>query len=70
MQNAFWNLSNSDPHRAVSWDRLHGYSIGLFGDHLWKNFKQAFKDLGRTALVKVDRQYVCHLVEVLYIAKL
>ena len=26
-------------YKALSWDRLHAYHLGLFGDHLWTQFK-------------------------------
>ncbi|KAK0467597.1 hypothetical protein IW261DRAFT_1553860 [Armillaria novae-zelandiae] len=29
-ENVFWSMDRSDPYRAVSWDRLHAYHLGLF----------------------------------------
>ncbi|KAK0465700.1 hypothetical protein IW261DRAFT_1553974 [Armillaria novae-zelandiae] len=29
-ENVFWSMDQSDPYRAVSWDRLHAYHLGLF----------------------------------------
>ena len=33
-QNVFWKLENSDPYRALSFDRLHAFHLGLFEDHI------------------------------------
>ncbi|KAK0475391.1 hypothetical protein IW261DRAFT_1422226 [Armillaria novae-zelandiae] len=30
VKNVFWSMDRSDPYRAVSWDRLHAYHLGLF----------------------------------------
>ncbi|KAK0470789.1 hypothetical protein EDD18DRAFT_1315381 [Armillaria luteobubalina] len=30
VENVFWSIEHSDPYRAVSWDRLHAYHLGLF----------------------------------------
>ncbi|KAK0474499.1 hypothetical protein IW261DRAFT_1568476 [Armillaria novae-zelandiae] len=30
VKNVFWSMDRSDPYRAVSWDRLHTYHLGLF----------------------------------------
>ncbi|KAK0475317.1 hypothetical protein EDD18DRAFT_1116093 [Armillaria luteobubalina] len=30
VENVFWSMEHSDPYRAVSWDRLHAYHLGLF----------------------------------------
>ncbi|KAK0492034.1 hypothetical protein EDD18DRAFT_1080209 [Armillaria luteobubalina] len=30
VENVFWSIEQSDPYRAVSWDRLHAYHLGLF----------------------------------------
>ncbi|KAK0475755.1 hypothetical protein IW261DRAFT_1422042 [Armillaria novae-zelandiae] len=34
IQNAFWNVTDCDPFRSLSWDRLHAHNDGLFGKHL------------------------------------
>ena len=34
-QNTFWRIKYSDPYRAISFDKLHAYGLGLFGDHIW-----------------------------------
>ncbi|KAI9428665.1 hypothetical protein BJY52DRAFT_1232715, partial [Lactarius psammicola] len=39
VNNVFWLVNNSDPHRALSFDRLHSNNAGLFGHHLWQRFK-------------------------------
>ncbi|KAJ7278682.1 hypothetical protein C8J57DRAFT_1434112 [Mycena rebaudengoi] len=35
IENAFWNVANSDPHKALSFDRLHAHASGLWGGHLF-----------------------------------
>ncbi|KAK0505522.1 hypothetical protein EDD18DRAFT_1098869 [Armillaria luteobubalina] len=30
VENVFWGIANSDPYKAVSWDRLHAYHLGVF----------------------------------------
>ena len=34
-QNAFWELHNSDPYKASSYDSLHSADAGKWGKHLW-----------------------------------
>ncbi|KAH9021110.1 hypothetical protein EDB83DRAFT_2508328 [Lactarius deliciosus] len=41
VDNVFWEVYNSDPHRALSFDRLHSNNSGLFGDHLLSRFDLA-----------------------------
>ncbi|KAI0258987.1 hypothetical protein BC834DRAFT_1020051 [Gloeopeniophorella convolvens] len=58
VDNAFWLVENSDPYRALSFDRLHNNNSGLFGHHLWKEFTQrVLKGYGRAAEAKVDAQF-------------
>ena len=56
MKNAFWEVNNSDPHAAISWNRLQAYHSGLFAAHLWPVFVQALKQLGRKPQAKIDRR--------------
>ena len=56
-QSVFWNLGNSDPYRALSFDRLHTNNLGMFGDHLWKTIKQIVKVEGRLALGILEDMY-------------
>ncbi|KAI9441949.1 hypothetical protein BJY52DRAFT_1195036 [Lactarius psammicola] len=55
VNNVFWHLQNTDPHRALSFDRLHSNNSGLFGHHLWDVFKKQITDPGLQA--KVDAQF-------------
>jgi hypothetical protein len=55
-QNVFWNLSYSDLHRALSFDRLHSNNSGLFGHHLWEQFKNLITGYGRSQEEQVDKQ--------------
>lgn len=45
-QNVFWKLENSDPYRALSFDRLHAFHLGLFEDHIWGVLKGKVKTAG------------------------
>ncbi|KAH9901641.1 hypothetical protein C8Q73DRAFT_636091 [Cubamyces lactineus] len=57
VENVFWKLPYCDVYRALSWDRLHAYHGGLFSDHLFEEFQQIVKNLGREALVEVNQQF-------------
>ncbi|THH15034.1 hypothetical protein EUX98_g9526 [Antrodiella citrinella] len=54
--NVFWELNNSDPHRTLSFDRLHAHDDGLFGHHLFQRWQAHLEALGRGAQTKVDHQ--------------
>ena len=56
-QNVFWSIAHSDPHAAISWDRLHAFHGGLFGDHIWSEIKKCLNALGRCANEDIDSQY-------------
>lgn len=45
-------------HEALSFDRLHAYHSGLFGHHLFEEFKGTLEGLGRDAQESVDNKYV------------
>ena len=51
-------IVHSDVYRALSWDCLHAYNLGLFGGHLWKELKDHLDVLGKDAEKQVDDQYV------------
>ena len=55
-KNTFYKLNHTDPHKAVSFDKLHGYDSGLFGDHLWPETTRIIKNIGRPAINTVDQQ--------------
>ncbi|KAI9431873.1 hypothetical protein H4582DRAFT_2113324 [Lactarius indigo] len=59
VDNVFWHVNNSDPYRALSFDRLHANNNGIFGNHLWKRFKGLFEDtiIGRAAATKLEHQF-------------
>ncbi|KAH9007701.1 hypothetical protein EDB83DRAFT_2236259, partial [Lactarius deliciosus] len=52
--NVFWEVYNSDPHRVLSFDRLHSNNSGLFGDHLLSRLKELVK---RDNAAKINRQF-------------
>ncbi|KAI0073150.1 hypothetical protein K474DRAFT_1710969 [Panus rudis PR-1116 ss-1] len=56
IQNAFWIVENSDPFKAVSFDRLHAYHEGLWGKHIWPELQKHIELLGREAAQSVDNQ--------------
>ena len=45
-----------DPHRMLSFDRLHSNNSGLFGYHLWEAFKSQVEGYGHQEAVQVDAQ--------------
>ncbi|KAH8991781.1 hypothetical protein EDB86DRAFT_3065116 [Lactarius hatsudake] len=57
VQNVFWQLQHTDPHRALSFDRLHSNNTGVFGYHLWEVFKGHVEGYGRQAVAQVDDQF-------------
>ncbi|KAF8263920.1 hypothetical protein EI94DRAFT_1806512 [Lactarius quietus] len=57
VDNVFWLVNNLDPYRALSFDRLHSNNSGLFGYHMWRNFKALVNEIGRDAAAKVDQQF-------------
>ncbi|KAI5983591.1 hypothetical protein EDD15DRAFT_2533716 [Pisolithus albus] len=56
VENAFWRVNHSDPHRALSFDHLHYDDMGM-GDHLFKEIKKNLAEIGRHAEKAVDDQY-------------
>ena len=56
VQSAFWELEGTDVHRALSWDRLHGYNNGVFSDHIWELFKKILGEMGRQVMTEVDNR--------------
>ncbi|KAJ7215097.1 hypothetical protein B0H12DRAFT_1205697 [Mycena haematopus] len=54
VENVFWKI-NTDPHKAISFDRLHSYG-GLWTDHLFAQIKARVVAKGRPAIAKVDKQ--------------
>jgi hypothetical protein len=51
-------VANADPHRALSYDRLHSSNSGLGGHHLWDEIKKIIKIYGRQAMKQVDVELV------------
>ena len=53
-------MGNTDLYKALSWDRLHAYHLGLFGDHLWPQFKLIVngKKFDNESRQKIDNGYV------------
>ncbi|KAL4248361.1 hypothetical protein ABKN59_009698 [Abortiporus biennis] len=54
IENAFWNVANSNPHHTLSFDHLHAYHLGLFGDHLWPELQILVEKIGPHAKSLVD----------------
>lgn len=54
LQNVFWHIENSDPFRALSFDRLHFNHGGLVSDHFWPEVQKRVSDIGRPAKKQVD----------------
>ncbi|THH16568.1 hypothetical protein EUX98_g9282 [Antrodiella citrinella] len=52
VENKLMKIANSDPHR----DHLHAYNDGLFGHHLFPEWKGHLDKLGRDAQDIVDKQ--------------
>ncbi|KAJ6611518.1 hypothetical protein B0H10DRAFT_2165819 [Mycena sp. CBHHK59/15] len=56
VENVFWKIHNTDPHRALLFDRLHAYHGGLWGDHIFPQIKARVTEQGRSSIVKIDTQ--------------
>ncbi|KAJ6510938.1 hypothetical protein C8R45DRAFT_1050416 [Mycena sanguinolenta] len=57
VDNVFWRVAYSDPHHAVSFDRLHSHHSGLWGDHLFPQLKLHLMSLGARQSAKLDQQF-------------
>lgn len=57
LKNAFWDIANSDPHEAISIDRMHWGSHGLGGKHIWPQIQKHVEDCGRRMMKEVDKRY-------------
>lgn len=65
-QNVFWDLPYTNVHAIVSWDRLHAYHGGLFSDHIFDQFQEIVKGLGRPTMNGIDTRYLQSLWKVIY----
>ncbi|KAF8145268.1 hypothetical protein K438DRAFT_1910860 [Mycena galopus ATCC 62051] len=57
IDNVFWKVAYSDPHQAISFDRLHSHHSGLWGDHLFAQIKLHLTILGPRHSAKLDQQF-------------
>ncbi|KAF8207444.1 hypothetical protein K438DRAFT_1904651 [Mycena galopus ATCC 62051] len=57
VDNVFWKIAYSDPHHAISFDRLHSHHSGLWGDHLFGQIKLHLTSLGPRQSAKLDQQF-------------
>ncbi|KAF8207999.1 hypothetical protein K438DRAFT_2071545 [Mycena galopus ATCC 62051] len=57
VDNVFWKVAYSDPHHAISFDRLHSHHSGLWGDHLFTQIKLQLTSLGPRESAKLDQQF-------------
>jgi len=55
LQNSFNILAFMDVFWAFCFDKLHANNEGMFGDHLWVEFKIIMSDMGRAATVEVEQ---------------
>jgi len=55
-------LRGTDVYQALSWDRLHAYHLGLFGDHILGEIKKViredFPNEGWHAAISIDEGHV------------
>ncbi|KAK0499398.1 hypothetical protein EDD18DRAFT_1102761 [Armillaria luteobubalina] len=58
-ENAFWNIEDCDPFQALSFDGLHAYDNGLFGDHIRKEVISQVEALGSKSVGWADDQIKC-----------
>ncbi|PPQ82862.1 hypothetical protein CVT24_008300 [Panaeolus cyanescens] len=56
IENAFWTVAFSDPFKALSWDRMHNYALGLGGKHIYPLISKYIKTVSKDAANTVDAQ--------------
>ncbi|EDR00662.1 uncharacterized protein LACBIDRAFT_313195 [Laccaria bicolor S238N-H82] len=56
VQNSFWDIENSDPHHALSFDRMHNNSHGLGGRHILKVIREDYLQSHRSLASQADSQ--------------
>ncbi|KAK7682341.1 hypothetical protein QCA50_014546 [Cerrena zonata] len=56
IDNGLWALCRSDPHAALSFDRLHAHESGLFADHILKEIKVRLNEIGNREIGRVTEQ--------------
>ncbi|KAF8869135.1 hypothetical protein BD779DRAFT_1682542 [Infundibulicybe gibba] len=56
IRSAFWDMNNSSPFRSLSFDRMHNYSSGLGGWHIWPSLKKHIINLGANVAGLLDAQ--------------
>ncbi|KAG2339941.1 hypothetical protein BDR05DRAFT_977501 [Suillus weaverae] len=59
--NILWIVDHSDPHDAMSVDRLHTVHSGMGGYHLDGELKTILDDVGREAQAAVEKSYIISL---------
>ncbi|KAG2155311.1 uncharacterized protein EDB93DRAFT_1101876 [Suillus bovinus] len=57
VDNALWEVENSNPHETLLFDPLHVNDLGNWGTHLFEELKIHGKALGREAEAKIDEQF-------------
>ncbi|KAH9850401.1 hypothetical protein C2E23DRAFT_735177 [Lenzites betulinus] len=55
--NTFWKIPRMNVYQAVSWDRLHAYHGGLFSDHLFVQFQEIVKEMGKKTMEAVNERF-------------
>ncbi|KAK0463043.1 uncharacterized protein EV420DRAFT_1639134 [Desarmillaria tabescens] len=56
VENVFWSIEHCDVHRALSFDHLHAFHNGLFGNHLRKEVIARIEKLGSSFSQQADNQ--------------
>ncbi|KAG2034349.1 hypothetical protein BDR03DRAFT_935318 [Suillus americanus] len=57
IQNVFWRIANSDPHKTISQDQLHALQCGVHSYYMHEEVKKLAEVLGRNALKQIDEQF-------------
>ncbi|KAH9476946.1 hypothetical protein JR316_0010862 [Psilocybe cubensis] len=57
IENAFMTVQFSDPHEILSWDRMHCYSHGLGGKHLWPAVRTYIRASKQSGLGELDKRF-------------
>ncbi|KAJ7217054.1 hypothetical protein GGX14DRAFT_358335 [Mycena pura] len=51
VENAFWEIENSDPYKSVSYDLLHSDDLGKFGKKIWPAIQKVLEGLKTNGLL-------------------
>ncbi|KAH6902842.1 hypothetical protein BKA70DRAFT_1111973 [Coprinopsis sp. MPI-PUGE-AT-0042] len=58
IKNLFWEHRFWEVYKALTWDRLHAFHLGLFRDHLLKEFVRLLKTFSSELVDRINKQLI------------